>query len=175
MSLSLHRFVSQPAHCHGPPWPGVSKHTAYPGCGSARGRGHVAHGRSPAHGHSPGRGHDARPDRGHGARPDRGHGAHPCAESSRGRRDEERETGHAGGIGEGGGRGRDQSRSATTQKEGCEPTATLLARAHSKISTNSSPRSSACRRGPSACCASHGTHRRRRDGPRTPRRRTCVG
>lgn len=167
MSLSLHRLVSQSAHRHGLSWPGESKNTACPGCGSARGRGHVAHGRNPAHDHSPGRGHDVRPVR--------GHGAHLCAESSRGRRGEGRETGRAGGIDEDGGRGRDQSRSATTQKEGCGPTTTLSAEAQSNTNMNILPRSSACRRGPSACCASHGRHRRRRDGPRTPQKRTYVG
>lgn len=149
------------------PGQGGLKNTAYPGCGSARGRGHVAHDRNPAHGHSPGRGHDAHPVR--------GHGAHPCAESSRGRRGEGRETGRAGGIGEDGGRGRGQSRSATTQREGCGPTTTMSARAQSNTNMNSLPRSSTCRRGPSACCASHGRHRRRRDGPRTPQKRTYVG
>lgn len=167
MSLSLHHGVSQPAHCHGLPWPGVSRHTAYRGCGSARGRGHGAHGRSPAHGHSPGRGH--------GARRGRGHDVHPCAESSRGHRGEAKETCRAGESGEGGGRGHDQSRSATTQKEGCAPTTTLLAIARSHTDTNGLPRSSACRRGPTACCASRGRHHRRRDGPRIPRKRTCVG
>ena len=147
-------------------------------------RGPSSHGRG-RQGCGNGHGHDDH-SRGHGGRRSlargglrgRAHGDHPCEGSSRHVRDEVvgRNYGHGGGSArvEGGDHDRYRSRSAKTRMVECGPTdgETVSERSAFSVAKGRVPRSSECRRGQYACCASHGMRRQHHAGSHTQQRQS---